>query len=84
MEQQTKKKKSPFLAAFLSFLWCGLGQIYNEQVTKGIALAIFTLIAFISSGGFSVLILPWLIIFDAYRIAERINAGERVETWQCF
>jgi len=30
--------KNPGLAAILSFFICGLGQIYNGQIAKGIAL----------------------------------------------
>ena len=63
------KKRSPGLAALLSFLLAGLGQIYNGQLGKGL-LILFT----------GWLILPWIYgIFDAYRTAKRINAGQ-IET----
>ncbi len=57
---------SPALAAILSFIISGLGQIYNGQVGKGI-LIFFT----------GWLIIPWVIgIFDAYNVAKRIKSGE--------
>lgn len=36
------QKKEPVLSALLSFLFVGLGQIYNGQVKKGIIIAIST------------------------------------------
>ncbi|NHM26936.1 hypothetical protein G7K71_08060 [Desulfofundulus sp. TPOSR] len=77
--------KNPGLAAVLSFLVCGLGQIYNGQIGKGIGL-------FVAAGisgllctvviGFILLPVVWLYgIYDAYKTAERINrkgAGENV------
>jgi TM2 domain-containing membrane protein YozV len=69
--------KSAGLAAVLSFLWCGLGQIYNCQIGKGVALIVayvvswfllFVLIGFLTT--------PALWIYgmvDAYRTAERLN-----------
>ena len=60
-----KNKKSPTTAAFLSFLWTGLGQIYNGQVAKGIFLWIFCLIGLLC--GLIVGILIWLYgMWDAY------------------
>jgi TM2 domain-containing membrane protein YozV len=34
------RQKSPGLAAILSFFWCGLGQIYNGEILKGVALMV--------------------------------------------
>jgi hypothetical protein len=34
------RQKNPGLAAILSFFWCGLGQIYNGEILKGVALMI--------------------------------------------
>ena len=69
--------RNPGLAAVLSFFWCGLGQIYNGQIGKGIAM----LIIFAISWGMMWLIVglvttPILWIWgmvDAYRTAERLN-----------
>lgn len=61
----TVQKKSPILAAVLSFLMGGLGQIYNGQPGKAL-LIFFT----------SWLIIPWIYgIINAYKTANRINEG---------
>ncbi len=63
---EKKEARSPALAAILSFIIAGLGQIYNGQIGKGI-LIFFT----------SWLVIPWVIgIVDAYKIAVKINKGE--------
>ena len=69
--------KNAGLAAVLSALWCGLGQIYNGQIGKGIlfmiiqfvnALLLFVLIGFITYP------IMWIWgMIDAYRQAESIN-----------
>lgn len=60
-----KQKKSPILAAVLSFLMGGLGQIYNGQPGKAL-LIFFT----------QWLIIPWIYgIVNAYRTANLINEG---------
>lgn len=73
------EKKSSGIAAVLSFLFTGLGQIYNGQIGKGIA---FMIIGFILAGTILILIgfilypLFWIYtIYDAYSTAEKINAG---------
>ncbi len=38
--QVMARQKNPGLAAFLSFFWCGLGQIYNGEIPKGFALMV--------------------------------------------
>ena len=81
-KSSTAKKKSPGIAAVLSFLWCGLGQIYNGELAKGFILIIVYAI--------SALILTWFVIgccttpllwfygmYDAYNSAELINKGEK-------
>lgn len=75
-------QKSPGIAAVLSFLFVGLGQIYNGQIGKGIvffvlgiilALTIFLVIGIILCPAF------WIYnIYDAYNTAKKINAGEIV------
>lgn len=69
--------KNEGLAAVLSFLFTGLGQIYNGSIGKGIlmilvqvinGLLMFVLIGFITYP------LVWIWeIYDAYKTAERIN-----------
>ncbi|MCK4319768.1 hypothetical protein KAW38_04315 [Candidatus Micrarchaeota archaeon] len=85
-----KEEKSPILAAILSFLITGVGQIYNGQITKGIILLLAHLgmwvVVFVLSYfliGCCMVPIPILIwvysIYDAYKTAERINAGEKVK-----
>ncbi|MCC6406283.1 MAG: hypothetical protein IT453_03885 [Planctomycetes bacterium] len=71
--------KNPSIAAVLSFLCTGLGQIYNGEIGKGI---VFIVLYFISWGLMFVLIgfvttpLLWIWgMIDAYRSAERINVA---------
>lgn len=62
------KLRDPFLAAGLSLVCPGMGQIYNGETLKG---------GLILASCF--LILPWIYgVIDAYRVAEKINRGERV------
>ena len=64
-QQKAKPEHSPALAAILSFIIAGLGQIYNGQMGKGILI-------FLTGW----LIIPWIIgIFDAYSCAKKIKEG---------
>ncbi len=71
--------KSPGLAAVLSFFICGLGQIYNGQIFKGILMIIaysvswFLIFAII---GFVTTPILWIWgMVDAYRTADRLNSA---------
>jgi TM2 domain-containing membrane protein YozV len=73
-----RSARSPGAAAVLSFFWCGLGQIYNGQIGKGIgmmiayfisAILIYLLIGLITTP----ILWIWGMI-DAYNTAERLNA----------
>jgi TM2 domain-containing membrane protein YozV len=72
--------KSPGLAAVLSFFVPGLGQIYNGQIAKGLCLFVLYSLGWFLAGivvGFFLLIPVWIYaIYDGYRRAERINAGQ--------
>lgn len=60
------QERSPVLAAIMSFIIAGSGQLYNGQVGKGL-LIFFT----------AWLIIPWIYgIFDAHATAKKINEGE--------
>lgn len=62
-EMRVRKHRHPELAAFLSLVLPGLGQIYNGQIAKGLA---FFLTFW--------LVIPWLYsAYDAYETADRIN-----------
>lgn len=69
--------KSPGLAAILSFVWCGAGQIYNGQIGKGIILMVlyvFSALLIIALIGLLTTPILWIYgIVDAYRTAESMN-----------
>lgn len=69
--------KNPGLAAVLSFVFMGLGQIYNGQIAKGILFMIVYSISFllmiILIGFVTTPILFIWGIWDAYKSAEKIN-----------
>lgn len=71
------EKKSSGIAAIASFLFPGLGQVYNGEIGKGIMFVIigiiFALLMFVLIG-FILYPLFWVYnIYDAYKTAERIN-----------
>lgn len=69
--------KSAGLAAVLSALVNGLGQIYNGQILKGIVIIVVQII----NGALTAILIGWLLlpivwvwaVYDAYRVAEKIN-----------
>ncbi len=78
-------KKSAGIAAVLSFLIPGLGQIYNGEFVKGALFIILAVIFFLLS--FFLIGIPlylglWIFgIYDAYKGAERFNQSH--QTRQC-
>lgn len=82
---EDRDSKSPGLAAVLSFLVPGLGQIYNGQVGKGLLILVFVVVLFalivtspVIAGGLA--FLTWVLaIYDAYTQAERYNEGEELD-----
>lgn len=70
--------KNPGLAAILSFFYTGLGQIYNGQISKGIAFIIafsFSLLLIIVGIGIITSPILWIYgIYDAHKSAVKINA----------
>jgi TM2 domain-containing membrane protein YozV len=69
--------RNPLLAAVLSLIVAGLGQIYNGQVTKGVIFIIVQLI----NGALTAVLIGWFLlplvgiwsIIDAYLIAKHNN-----------
>lgn len=69
--------RSPLIAAILSLIVAGLGQIYNGQIGKG---AIFIVIQLIN-GALTTVLIGWLLLplvglwamIDAYMTAKRDN-----------
>jgi TM2 domain-containing membrane protein YozV len=69
--------KQPVISLVLSFVFCGLGQIYNGEVGKGVGFMVAWLVSvvlcFLLIGLF---LLPVIFIWnlvDAYQGAERFN-----------
>ena len=74
-----QERKNTGVAAILSVIFPGLGQIYNGQIGKGI---VFIILGIIFAGlvivfiGFILFPLFWIYnIYDAYTSAKKINAG---------
>ena len=76
----TNEIKNPGLAAVLSFLVMGLGQIYNGEIGKGLLFivlyAISIVLCFVLIGFITTPILWIYGIYDAHKTAKEINAGE--------
>jgi len=67
--------KSPGIAALCSFIFPGLGQVYNGDVGRGFLILLGTIV------GLIFFVIPGLAVFiygiyDAYATAKRMNAGE--------
>ena len=82
--------KKALLAAILSLVIPGVGQLYNKQIVKGVLLIIFSLLPTVFwyvmlSMGFSLFQTIWTYvlmfviwiyaIIDAYRTAKKINSS---------
>lgn len=70
---------SPGLAAVLSTLIPGLGQIYNGQILKGLTVLGVQLVNFALTAiliGWVPLVLVWA-VWDAHKVAERVKAGKK-------
>lgn len=76
MPPTIQEKRNSGLAAILSFLVPGLGQIYCGRIGRGILILITTIILMLIVIG----IVEWVWnIYDAYAIAEKINSGIKYE-----
>jgi TM2 domain-containing membrane protein YozV len=70
-------RKNPGLAAVLSFVIPGLGQIYNGAFVRGIIWLIITPGFWVGSGGTLGWICHVVSAYTAYRYAEDMNDGRR-------
>jgi TM2 domain-containing membrane protein YozV len=69
--------RSPMMAAILSLIVAGLGQIYNGQIGKGVIFIVIQLI----NGALTAVLIGWLLLpivglwamIDAYMTAQRNN-----------
>jgi hypothetical protein len=76
--------KSPALAAILSFLLPGLGQILCRQDNKGVFLLGMSLLGHWLTAGLSSLLLCPAMSLDAWLITKKINADSNVGRWEFF
>lgn len=78
-QQPVYQQKNPGIAAVLSALWVGLGQIYNGEIVKGIILMVaYVISVFLIYLLIGIVTTPilWIFgIYDAYNTAKKINAG---------
>ena len=78
-----RSDKSPGLAALLSFLIIGLGQVYLGLTKKGIILFVLAIISGILIFvliGWIIWVLVWVYaIYDAYNSGEKMRNGIEVE-----
>lgn len=81
-QEPVYQQKNPGIAAVLSAVFVGLGQIYNGEIAKGlifmVAYFVSILLTFILIGIITTPILWIFGIYDAYNTAKKINAGEIV------
>ena len=72
--------KDPFLAALLSFLFPGLGQVYNGQFNRGLLVQLIFLLSIICGSSLWIFILiplaVWILgMYDAYNEADKMRKG---------
>lgn len=76
------EEKNPGIAALLSFIVTGAGQIYNGEIGKGIGLIVLQVINVVLMAvaiGFITFPVTWGYgIYDAHSTAKKINSGEKV------
>ena len=79
------QSKSPVLAALLSFLLVGMGQIYIGQIEKGVTMIVIvlSLMIAVAPGPWGIVIVVFNVV-DAFVLARRVNRGKEPRTWQFF
>jgi serine/threonine-protein kinase len=76
---------SPFAALLLSLLClAGLGQLYNQQVTKGLVILGLSVALSVSTVGVCWPVLNIVFAIDAYSIAAKRRSGRSVSAWEFF
>ena len=80
----TGRNLTPGIAALLSVLLVGLGQILMGQQAKGVTmLVVACLLGFVTFGVAAVVVWPVSAV-DAYRIAKKLESGQAVGEWEFF
>jgi hypothetical protein len=79
------ESKSPAVAALLSFLLVGMGQVYLGQVEKGLTMLIVVLLLMfkVVLGPLGVVILL-LNVLDAFLLARKLKKRKRIRKWEFF
>lgn len=81
--KKVESEKSPAIALILSFIFPGIGQLYNDQKSKCVKLIIISIICLVLSiiviGAFLYFIVWIYGMYDAYKSAKAINNGELLE-----
>jgi TM2 domain-containing membrane protein YozV len=79
------EQKSPMLAALLSFLLIGMGQVYLGQVEKGLLMlsVVLVLIMTVVLGPLGLVILIFNVA-DAYLLALKLGDGRPLRKWEFF
>jgi len=87
LQASTARSRSPLLAALLSALFCGLGQIYDGRILRGVILLVLMLLVWtvgslLGALTFGLGLLPFAIVagalwlfgvIDAYAGSRRIH-----------
>jgi serine/threonine-protein kinase len=76
---------SPGFALVLSlFCFGGFGQMYNQQVLKGLCIMGLWFLMVANNGACPMVVLSILAAVDAYRIADKRKSGKLVGSWELF
>jgi TM2 domain-containing membrane protein YozV len=76
-----KKKKSPFLAIFLTFVWPGLGHVYNGQIWPGLILMSFSWFFLFGTSPLILAPVYWLLGNSAFNAAMDLHEGRPIHKW---
>jgi len=76
---------SPGFALLLSlFCFGGFGQVYNQQVLKGLSIMGLWFVMLVNGGARPLMVMCILSAVDAYRIAAKRKSGKLVGSWEFF
>ena len=73
--------KSPVMAALLSFLWGGLGNLYLGQIPCGLTLMVVDLVLALTTFGIAHLFAMIALPIFAYREAAKLRRGLPIHKW---
>ncbi len=75
------RKKYPWLAAVLSFLFGGLGQVYLGQIMMGIVIMAIDIVAIFTTVGVGYFIIMIASVIYAYKDAKKLEEGKPIHPW---